>query len=159
MGRSSYTQSVSSSTRTFQTSPPAADVLPPKVSRKLPKIPHVAASRLPWLIVIGLVLISLFLFNQYREAQSKLASPQATGSSKQVSQTLTKVAKLVIVPTDETPTVVTVADTNKLKNQTFFSHAKIGDKVIVYARAKQAILYRPSTNQIVNMAPVTAGTN
>ena len=124
------------------------------MSSKLP------SRRLPWILIGLLVIISLFLFVQYREAQSKLHSPQAAAAnSKQVNDTLAKLAKLVIVPTDETPTVVTVADPAKLKNQTFFAHAKAGDKVIVYARAKQAILYRPSTNQIVTMAPVTGSTN
>ncbi|MEO7364045.1 MAG: hypothetical protein ABIV43_00865, partial [Candidatus Saccharimonadales bacterium] len=59
-----------------------------------------------------------------------------------------------IVPADETPTVATVSNVEKLKGQTFFANAQIGDKVIVYVNAKQAILYRPSTNQIVTMAPV-----
>ncbi len=164
MGRSSYTQSVSTSTRTFQTAPPAAESPASKsdteTAKRLSRSRSRLARRLPWLIVVVLIAMSLFLFMQYREAKSKLASPQAAqANTKQVKDTLAKVAKLVIVPTDETPTVVTVADPAKLKTQTFFVHAKTGDKVIVYAKAKEAILYRPSTNQIVTMAPVTGSGN
>jgi hypothetical protein len=162
MGRSSYSQSVSTSTRTFQTAPPA-EAVPPKPKRapiQIPKTLHLAiklpAQRTPWLIVAVLSIASLFLFVQYREAQAKLKSPQAAAAStKQVTDTLAKVSKLVIVPTDEKPTVVSVADPAKLKGQTFFANARLGDKVIVYAKAKEAILYRPSTNQIVTMAPVS----
>jgi hypothetical protein len=164
MGRSSYSQSVSTSTRTFQTPSTAIEVPVPKKAKrqrdpiKLPKLPNVAlpTSRLPWMIVAALVLFSAFMFVQYRGAQAKLRSPQATAANvKQVNDTLGKVARLVIVPSGETPTVATVSNADKLKAQTFFANAKDGDKVIVYAKAKQAILYRPSTNQIVTMAPVS----
>lgn len=115
------------------------------------------ASRLPWLIVAIFAVISLFLLAQYNDAKAKLASPQASvAAARQVSDTLGKVAKLAIVPTNETPTVSTVANAAKLKGQSFFANAKDGDKVIVYSQAKEAILYRPSTNQIVIIAPVSA---
>jgi hypothetical protein len=81
--------------------------------------------------------------------------PNYAHHRQQVNDTLGKVARLVIVPSGETPTVATVSNADKLKAQTFFANAKDGDKVIVYAKAKQAILYRPSTNQIVTMAPVS----
>lgn len=116
-------------------------------------------NRLPWVIVAVFAVISLFLLTQYNDAKAKLASPQASvAAAKQVSDTLGKVAKLAVVPTNETPTVATVANAAKLKGQSFFANAKDGDKVIVYSQAKEAILYRPSTNQIVTIAPVTAPT-
>jgi len=162
MGRSSYTQSISTSTRTFQTKPAAPEVekaKTPKPARQRPQfaLPKVTvklpADRRPWIAVAVLALISIFLFVQYREAQAKL-HPSAAASTKQVLQTIDKVGKLVILPTDENPSVVTVSDPAKLSGQKFFAHAKAGDKVLIYNKAGEAILYRPSTNQIVTIAPV-----
>ena len=160
-------QSVSTSTRTFQTPPTTIEEPVPKSRRVIPKLPKMPAmqgvklpvNRLPWVIVAVFAVISLFLLTQYNDAKAKLASPQASvAAAKQVSDTLGKVAKLAVVPTNETPTVATVANAAKLKGQSFFANAKDGDKVIVYSQAKEAILYRPSTNQIVTIAPVTAPT-
>lgn len=165
MGRNSYLQSVSTSTRTFQTPPTTVELPTPKTQRRLPKLPKMPAiagiklpsNRLPWAIVAIFGVISLFLLTQYNDAKAKLASPQASvAAARQIDDTLGKVSKLAIVPTNETPTVATVAKAAKLKGQSFFANAKDGDKVIVYNQAKEAILYRPSTNQIVTIAPVTA---
>jgi hypothetical protein len=42
----------------------------------------------------------------------------------------------------------------KLANQPFFANAKNGDKVLIYNSKKQAILYRPSINMIIEVAPI-----
>lgn len=92
---------------------------------------------------------------QYREATRKLQSPYPAAATQQANDVIDKVSKLVVVPANETPTVVNVSNVEKLKDQAFFAKAKDGDKVVVYAKQKQAILYRPSTNQIVNISTVT----
>jgi hypothetical protein len=67
------------------------------------------------------------------------------------------VGALVDLPSGETPTVATVSDSAKLKEQAFFELAQNGDKVLIYSKAKKAYLYRPSTNKMVNIAPVNIG--
>ena len=62
-----------------------------------------------------------------------------------------------MLPTGETPTIATVTDASKLKDQAFFTNAVTGDKVLIYTNAKKAFLYRPSTNKIINIAPVNLG--
>ena len=164
MGRSAYSNSTGSSIRTFQTQPTVVDVPQSKPKRSLPKPPklpvlpaRVIAYRTPWLVAGVFAVLSLFLLVQYNSAKAKLHSPAASSAAaKQISDTLSKVSKLVIVPRGETPSVATVSNAAKLSGQSFFQNAQNGDKVIVYTKAKEAILYRPSTNQIVTIAPVSA---
>lgn len=61
------------------------------------------------------------------------------------------------LPAGEQPTLATVADQEKLKGQDFFSHAQNGDKLLIYPKAKKAILYRPSTGKIIEVTNLTSG--
>ena len=56
------------------------------------------------------------------------------------------------LPTDEEPTIATVSDLEKLKDQPFFKDAKEGDTVLIYDKAAKIILYDPVANKIVNAA-------
>lgn len=58
------------------------------------------------------------------------------------------------LPSDEQPTVATVSDPNKLKDQPFFAGAEKDDKLLIYTNSKKAIIYRPSTNKIINVGPI-----
>lgn len=123
------------------------EVITPKVS--VPKF------RLVWVLVVVLAALSIFLYAQYQTAQNKIEDAKS-GKSSQANDVIKSVSKIVIVPSDETPTVATVTNAEKINNQEFFASAKNGDKVLVYGKQKKAILYRPSTNQIVNINTVTA---
>lgn len=58
------------------------------------------------------------------------------------------------LPQDEQPTVATVLDKDKLKDQGFFVKAENGDKVVIYSKARKAILYRESAKKIIEVAPI-----
>jgi hypothetical protein len=64
------------------------------------------------------------------------------------------VSKLIVLPASEQPTIATVADLSKLQGQPFFANAQVGDKVLIYSQAGKAILYRPSENKIIELAPL-----
>ncbi|HZP55482.1 MAG TPA: hypothetical protein VFB03_01790, partial [Candidatus Saccharimonadales bacterium] len=88
-----------------------------------------------------------------RDSQNKLNHPDQLAKS-QTQQLVLQVSKLAELPTGEDPTVATVSDVSKLSGQTFFANAQNGDKVLIYTKAKKAYLYRPSTNKLINVAPL-----
>lgn len=73
----------------------------------------------------------------------------------EVKTLVTKVGKLMLLPSDEDPSVVTVVDIEKLKDQAFFAKAQNGDKTLIYNNAKIAILYSPERNLILNVSPIS----
>ncbi len=67
---------------------------------------------------------------------------------------IANVSKLTDIPSDEKPTIATVTNPTSLKDQYFFQDAQVGDKILFFSTAKKAILYRPSTNKIISIAPL-----
>ena len=120
---------------------------------------------LMWLVAIILLAAAIgtaaYYINRYNYSQKqvkKLSNPTQQAKEEQ-QQLIADVGKLTVLPKNETPTVATVTDINKLKDQAFFANAQNGDKVLIYTKAKKAYLYRPSTNKIINIAPVNIGNN
>jgi hypothetical protein len=112
---------------------------------------------LPALAVVAVLAIaavpSYYFYQQYKHAQMLLNNPNAV-ATQELNDVIAKVGKLMMLPKEQ-PTVATVTDKNKLKKQSFFAVAENGDKVLIYTGRKQAILYRPSTNKIVQVAPIS----
>jgi predicted negative regulator of RcsB-dependent stress response len=107
-----------------------------------------------FLIIGGLIASSGYFFYQYRQSKESLQAAQ----KKEVSSVITKIGKHIVLPKDEQPTLATVTDIKKLKGQAFFKSAVNGDKLLIYAKAKKAILYRPSNDMIIEFAPLIMDT-
>jgi Flp pilus assembly protein CpaB len=108
------------------------------------------------IIVTAASLVTAGYF--YTEVGRIKANPQAELASvaaSELKEVVAKVGRLVVLPTDEEPTLATVADPEKLKDQPFFANAKAGDKVLVYNQAQKAILYDPVQDKIIEIAPIT----
>jgi hypothetical protein len=75
-------------------------------------------------------------------------------SEDDVAGVIAQVGELITLPEGETPTVASVADLDKLRDQPFFAYAEVGDRVLIYRQAKKAYLYRPSINKLIEVAPV-----
>lgn len=97
---------------------------------------------------------------QYQETQKQLSElkkdPKAA-AREETKKLVEKVGALVELPQGEEPTIATVTDAEKLKNQTFFAKAKNGDKVLIFTQAKRAYLYDPQANKILEIAPLNIG--
>ncbi len=112
-------------------------------------------------LLIGIVLAlipSYYFYNQYQQTQKLLKNPQLLAKD-QTKSVLDKLGKLMVLPKDETPTIATVQDKNKLKEQAFFAKAQNGDKLVIYIKAKKAILFREAANKIIEVAPVNIEKN
>lgn len=111
-------------------------------------------------VLIGLLIVcsvvgigsGIYYYKQSKSAEQLLKNPDVV-AKKETKEVVDKVKKLVMLP-DEEPQMATVLDVEKLKDQPFFSQAKNGDKILVYTKAQKAVIYRPSTNMIVEVAPM-----
>ena len=77
----------------------------------------------------------------------------------EVDALVAQVGKLMALPTDEKPTIATVTDASKVKDQPFFANAKNDDRVLIYQKAQKAILFRPSENRIIEVGSLNINQN
>lgn len=76
----------------------------------------------------------------------------------EISRITAAIQKHFLLPSDEIPTLATVTDAALLaKSQVFFINAQEGDRVLLYTKKRQAILYRPDSDLIVNVGPIQYG--
>lgn len=109
------------------------------------------------LAVTGSVILggALVLGASYFELLPK-RKPQVTASptpSFEVDQILAKIENVLELPKTEVPSLATVTDPSKLKNQAFFAAAEVGDRVLLYTEAGRAVLYRPKTGKVIEVGP------
>jgi hypothetical protein len=108
------------------------------------------------------IMLALFVWslnsdkhNLTKEVASLNANPQAL-VQKQTQSLITAVGQLMQLPQGETPTVAAVTNVAAARKQSaFFNNAQNGDKVLLYVKSSEAILYRPSTNKIILVAPLS----
>src|SRR4051812_37342070 len=97
------------------------------------KLQKVSGRTLVILIVFAVLLLGIlpgyYFYMQYEKTQKQLESP--TDAAKEaVADVQLAVGKLILLPSDEDPTLATVSDKSKLANQAFFESAQNGDKVL-----------------------------
>ncbi len=108
------------------------------------------------LLFLGAVASSYYFYQRYQAAQRLLADPTAA-SQLEIDAITRELSKFMELPEDEEPTIATVLERDKLQDQPFFAKAENGDKVIIYTKSGKAILYRPSTKRIIELAPINIG--
>lgn len=114
------------------------------------------------LLIVGAVLLVLGSTGAagyyYKQLADIKKDPNKVAQA-EVQTVLEAVGKLIVLPEGEQPTLATVTDPEKLKDQPFFASAKTGYKVLIYTNAKKAILYNPEENKIVEVAPINIGSS
>lgn len=94
-----------------------------------------------------------YFYYQYQKLAKTPAASQIN-TQEEARKLSAEIGKLMLLPKDEIPTVATVTDIDKLKDQLFFKNAKNGNKVLIYPNSKLAIVYDPMAKLIVNVGPV-----
>ena len=123
-----------------------------KIIDRLKTLPRLFAILVTIIAVVG-VGTSGFLYVQYQRAQNTLNNPSVAAQIE--SQDLVKkVSRFISLPEGELPTIATVSDYQKLKDQPFFEKSQNGDKVLIYTKARKAYLYRPSTDKLIDVTIV-----
>jgi hypothetical protein len=100
------------------------------------------------LVVTGSLGMSAYFYAEYKKV-TETRTPEA-----ELESLVADISEHFELPTSETPTLATVTDREKLSGQEFFASSQNGDKVLLYQEGRKAILYRPSTGKIVNVAPI-----
>jgi len=93
----------------------------------------------------------------------------ATLSTDEINTLINKVSKLIVIKTDEKPTVATIQDADILRTQNpdFYKNAQNGDRLLIWS--DKAVLYSSATDKLLavlpiriptaNPAPTTTATN
>ncbi len=115
------------------------------------------------LVLALMTVIATYLFLETDELSTKVGSLQqqltsAEQKSKGVDDTkiiLAKVSKHILIKDTSKPLLAEIADVDQVKKQNpvFYKDAQNGDKLLIVDG--KAILYRPSTDMIINVAPVS----
>jgi hypothetical protein len=110
-------------------------------------------------LFVGASASALYAFTMYQNTQKQLNTLKTAkdASSQETQKTIEAVSRHMVLPKDENPTIATVTDSKKLSTQSFFSNASNGDKVLIYAKSRKAILYSPKQNKVVEVAPINIG--
>jgi hypothetical protein len=149
-------------TKRKKTTVAAAESKPQKVDEKVQSVKPRKSFRVRWTrsnivtaaLVVLLVCVSAYFYNRSRQAELQLSGDNVA-AQQAVKRVVKKVSGHMILPTDEQPTLATVSDVTKVRDQPFFTHAQNGDQVLVYTQTRKAILYRPSADRIVEVAPLS----
>lgn len=115
------------------------------------------------IIVIILALAGAgYMYYQYQKTASELkkvkTQTQTTSQASkddQVKKIVAEVAKLARLPENETPSIATITDVSKLKDQPFFKDAKNGDILLVFNSSGKAVLYDPKDKKIVDVTTLS----
>ncbi len=94
-----------------------------------------------------------YFYSQYQEAKRQLKEVSSTGQN-QVQEMVGEVGKLMELPTDETPTLATIKNTENFTEHPFLSKGQADDKLLIYPQSKMVIMYRPSSKKIVAVGTV-----
>lgn len=89
--------------------------------------------------------LCVFFYIKYQSTQSQTDAPQRTAET-----ALSILSEHVELPQEE-PTVVTIADKQKLSNKVLAARVENDDILLIFPEAKRLAVYRPSTQKLVDM--------
>jgi hypothetical protein len=109
------------------------------------------------IVLIGSCMVAGYYgYIYYIEGATREAGGDAAAQAQtEITDTIARVSELIVLPEGEEPTIATVTDPEKLKDQEFFKNAKPGYRVLLYTKARKAYLYDPQSHKLIEVAPIT----
>lgn len=103
-------------------------------------------------LVLLLAGVAFYYYKQYKKVS-------ISNSESEIDSIVRVMSSVIELPQGELPTLATVTDKEKVKDQSFFVKAENGDKVLIYTNSKKAYLFRPSTNRVIDMTTLSEEKN
>lgn len=126
------------------------------------RVPKSSKPKLIYLLTAIILLLfgalGFYVYKDHFAPQNKTDNKEQS-VQKEIDFLIEKIGKHIILPVGEEPVLATVSDVEKVRNKAFFQQAKNGDKVLIYTKARKAILYRLSTDRIIEVGPVELDKN
>ncbi len=110
-------------------------------------------------LIASLSWVSFTYYNKYNKLSN--VSPEEFQKQRN-GKIINTVSKVYALPKDEDPVVALLSDkdTENIKKQyPVLDSAEKGDYLLVYQKSKKAILFRPSSNQVIKEVPVSVSNN
>ena len=108
------------------------------------------------LIVLGVLVVATSGSALHFYLRTRPGTDRTNTKASDERETLVRrVGQLIVLP-DEQPEIATVTNPDALRSDPFFAQAKVGDKLLIFTKARRAILFDPVAGVIVNAAPLGA---
>jgi Mg2+/citrate symporter len=101
-------------------------------------------------VLFILLILSTFLYFREKNRLSEFT----TQTSTEIEEVVSKVGKLILLPEDSKPSMATIQNVDVLRDEEpeFYENASNGDNILIYP--DQVIIYNPTENIIINVAPI-----
>jgi len=111
--------------------------------------------------ILIMIILGFLFFDKIKKVRNDYLDKKEFTNNivKDNNDLLIKISNIYQFPSEEEPTIATVSDPSLLKDQSFFLKSEIGDKVLFFTKAKKAILYRPSTDKILDIVSISSGSS
>jgi hypothetical protein len=119
---------------------------------------NLGSKYLSWIIVVIILIAGiggvLYYKNRAEKVESDPSSAQKEKNQAETDRVLSSLKLILTIDETDAPTVARVEDPAKLQssNAEFYKNVQTGDYLVIFP--KRAIIFRESTNQIINIAPI-----
>jgi hypothetical protein len=104
---------------------------------------------------VPILVLSLALGYYYYQYNNLAKDNSAEEAKAQIAASVADIERLMYIPDVSGAQLAIITDITKLKGQKFFEHAQNGDHLVLFPAAGKAVLYRPTTERIIEVGPFT----